>query len=62
MDSLKFILNQKNENAGASQKINFKKIEDSLVEIIKKRILSNNIKMIHQKLLFYHNLLLNYLT
>ena len=40
VDSLKLILNQKNENAGASHKINFKKIEDSLVEIINKRILS----------------------
>lgn len=41
VDSLKLILNQKNENTLSSQKINFKKIEDSLVEIIKKRILSN---------------------
>lgn len=44
VDSLKLILNQKKENKESPQKINFKKIEDSLVEITKNKMKNNQEK------------------
>ena len=44
VDSLKMLLNLKKENKEYQNKINFKKIEDSLVDIIKSRISNNQEK------------------
>lgn len=44
VDSLKMLLNLKKENKEYQNKINFKKIEDSLVDIIKSRIGNNQEK------------------
>ena len=44
VDSLKMLLNLKKENKEYQNKVNFKKIEDSLVDIIKSRIGNNQEK------------------